>query len=136
MHGGSGKNGGFDPSNLHLRKELTQIRKASKVLKDPGTSSTWRSPLSSGRALSIVANAISSFNENNRYYHHYMNNSNGNGNVINGYGNSNEVSSKVENDDGSSGRGKEKGACLYNWKARQSELGKSVQGKDRSEFMI
>ncbi|CAI0376833.1 unnamed protein product [Linum tenue] len=35
-----------DPSRLHLRKELTQIRKASRVLRDPGTSSSWKkSPL-------------------------------------------------------------------------------------------
>ncbi|CAI0438474.1 unnamed protein product [Linum tenue] len=31
-----------DPIRLHLRKELTQIRKASRVLRDPGTSSSWK----------------------------------------------------------------------------------------------
>ncbi|CAA0840050.1 Protein STICHEL [Striga hermonthica] len=36
--------GSVDPSNLHLKKELTQIRKAARgVLKDPGTSSSYRS---------------------------------------------------------------------------------------------
>ncbi|CAN1301071.1 Protein STICHEL [Linum perenne] len=38
-----------DPSSLHLRKELTQIRKASRVLRDPPatttSSSTYKSPL-------------------------------------------------------------------------------------------
>ncbi|KAH6772623.1 AAA-type ATPase family protein [Perilla frutescens var. frutescens] len=46
--------GGIDPrpSNLHLKKELTQIRKAARVLRDPGTSSSWRSPpLGSARSL-------------------------------------------------------------------------------------
>ncbi|KAL1534958.1 protein STICHEL-like [Salvia divinorum] len=46
--------GGIDPrpSNLHLKKELTQIRKAARVLRDPGTSSSWRSPpLASARSL-------------------------------------------------------------------------------------
>ncbi|CAI8615860.1 unnamed protein product [Vicia faba] len=32
-----------DPSNLHLKKELTQIRKAARVLRDPGTSCSWKS---------------------------------------------------------------------------------------------
>ncbi|KAL0375900.1 UNVERIFIED_CONTAM: protein STICHEL [Sesamum calycinum] len=47
MGGGGGRGGGgmvaggggnIDPSNLHLKKELTQIRKAARVLRDPGTS--------------------------------------------------------------------------------------------------
>ncbi|KAK6119106.1 hypothetical protein DH2020_047149 [Rehmannia glutinosa] len=54
MHGGGGGvvvGGGVDLSNLHLKKELTQIRKAARVLKDPGTSSSWRSPLASATSL-------------------------------------------------------------------------------------
>ncbi|KAK1402407.1 Protein STICHEL like [Heracleum sosnowskyi] len=129
MHGGSGKNGGFDPSKLHLKKELTQIRKASKLLKDPGTTSTWRSPLGSGRALSVVANSISLSNENNHYYHYL---SRSYGNVINGDGNGNEVFSKVENGGSGRGKGKEKGVFLYNWRVRKSEPGKSVS-VDESE---
>ncbi|KAK1352126.1 Protein STICHEL like [Heracleum sosnowskyi] len=129
MSGGNGRNGGFDPSNLHLKKELTQIRKASKTLKDPGTTSTWRSPLSSGRSLSVVANTntISMSAGNNHYYHHYRSSSIGN--VINGddnnfeeVGNSNNVSS---------GKGKDKGVFLYNWKAQKSERESSVELKDR-----
>ncbi|KAK7263763.1 hypothetical protein RJT34_31360 [Clitoria ternatea] len=40
-----------DPSKLHLKKELTQIRKAARVLRDPGTTSSWKSPLSSSRSV-------------------------------------------------------------------------------------
>ncbi|KAL8156090.1 hypothetical protein AgCh_001249 [Apium graveolens] len=129
MHGGSGKNGGFDPSNLHLKKEFTQIKKASKLLKDPGTSSTWRSPLSSGRALSVVANSISLCNENNHFCH-YVNSSNGN--VIYGDGNRTEVFSGGENGGSGSRRGKEKGVFLYNWSSRKLGSGKSVS-VDESE---
>ncbi|GAB2278251.1 hypothetical protein Dimus_012942 [Dionaea muscipula] len=40
-----------DPSKLQLKKELTQIRKAARMLRDPGTSScTWKSPLNSARS--------------------------------------------------------------------------------------
>ncbi|XP_047982222.1 protein STICHEL-like [Salvia hispanica] len=56
--------GGIDPrpSNLHLKKELTQIRKAARVLRDPGTSSSWRSPpLGSARSLTYKnGNAVAS----------------------------------------------------------------------------
>ncbi|VVA26920.1 PREDICTED: STICHEL [Prunus dulcis] len=47
-----------DPSQLHLKKELTQIRKAARVLRDPGTTSSWRSPLaSSSRSVGAAAAA-------------------------------------------------------------------------------
>ncbi|GKV31593.1 hypothetical protein SLEP1_g40270 [Rubroshorea leprosula] len=32
-----------DPPSLHLKKELTQIRKAARLLRDPGTTSSWKS---------------------------------------------------------------------------------------------
>ncbi|XP_057978100.1 protein STICHEL [Malania oleifera] len=54
--GGGGGGGGLDPSKLHLKKELNQIRKAARVLRDPGTTSTWRSPLTSS-SRSVVAAA-------------------------------------------------------------------------------
>lgn len=40
---GAAGGGGIDrsPNNLHWKKELTQIRKAARVLRDPGTSSSW-----------------------------------------------------------------------------------------------
>lgn len=126
---GNGRNGGFDPSNLHLKKELTQIRKASKTLKDPGTTSTWRSPLSSGRSLSVVANTSSLSTGNNHYYHHYRNNSNGN--VINGDDNNFEVPLEAGTSNGSSGKGKEKGIFLYNWKAQKSEHEDSIESRNK-----
>lgn len=126
---GVGGIGGFDPSNLHLKKELTQIRKAARVLRDPGTTSTWRSPLSSGRSIAVVANAASPSTGNNHYHHHYRNNSNGS--KICGDYNSFEVPLQVENNNVSSGRGKEKRVFLYNWKAQKSESEKSVQSKDQ-----
>lgn len=46
-----------DPSQLHLKKELTQIRKAARVLRDPGTTSSWRSPLASSRSVKAAAAA-------------------------------------------------------------------------------
>ncbi|CAH8353890.1 unnamed protein product [Eruca vesicaria subsp. sativa] len=42
-----------DPSKLHLKRELTQIRKVSKCLRDPGTSSSWKSPLTSSRSVPV-----------------------------------------------------------------------------------
>ncbi|KAM7252341.1 hypothetical protein ACFE04_024224 [Oxalis oulophora] len=47
-----------DPSRLHLKKELTQIRKASRVLRDPGTTSTWKSPLASSRSAAALTMAM------------------------------------------------------------------------------
>ncbi|KAL2939481.1 Protein STICHEL [Bienertia sinuspersici] len=58
-----------DPSKLHLKRELTQIRKAAKVLRDPGTTSTWKSPLSSSRSV-----VPSNFNSNNSLHYLYHNN--------------------------------------------------------------
>ena len=55
-----------DRSKLHLKKELTQIRKAARVLRDPGTISSWRTPLASSRsaapalAASMAAGASTS----------------------------------------------------------------------------
>ncbi|KAL1203647.1 Protein STICHEL-like 1 [Cardamine amara subsp. amara] len=40
-----------DPSKLHLKRELTQIRKVAKGLRDPGTTSSWKSPLTSSRSV-------------------------------------------------------------------------------------
>ncbi|RID76125.1 hypothetical protein BRARA_B03114 [Brassica rapa] len=47
-----------DLSKLHLKRELTQIKKASRVLRDPGTSSSWRSPLTSSRSVSATVPAV------------------------------------------------------------------------------
>lgn len=50
----------YDPSKLHLKRELTQIRKAARVLRDPGTTSSWKSPLSSSRSNNNNHNSSSS----------------------------------------------------------------------------
>lgn len=67
-HGGGG--GRLNPSSLHLKKELTQIRKAARVLRDPGTTSSTRSAAA-------------------RYHHHYG----GGGDII--PNNANKISDKV-----------------------------------------
>lgn len=135
--GGSSANGGgggFDPSNLHLKKELTQIRKAARVLRDPGTTSSWRSPLNSARSAAAK-----------HYYHHHKNDfskqlySNGEtqfqlpiGTVEN-----NGTSSRSINYEASNGNNvkekvkeKEKKVYLYNWKMQKSESERSRQCAD------
>ncbi|KAK9167832.1 hypothetical protein Scep_003023 [Stephania cephalantha] len=42
-------------SDLHWKKELTALRKAARFLRDPETSSSWRSPLSS-RSVATASN--------------------------------------------------------------------------------
>ncbi|KAL8129056.1 hypothetical protein V2J09_018211 [Rumex salicifolius] len=44
----------YDPSKLHLKKELTQIKKSAKALRDPGTSSSLRSPLTATRSATTA----------------------------------------------------------------------------------
>lgn len=46
-------------SDLHLKKELTQIRKATRALRDPGTTSSWRSPLASSRSAAVMPSVSS-----------------------------------------------------------------------------
>ncbi|XP_059652107.1 protein STICHEL isoform X2 [Cornus florida] len=125
--GGGGGRGGFDPSNLHLRKELTQIRKAARVLRDPGTTSSWRSPLNSARSAAAVNVASSS---TNHYLHQYKNGNNvpigGDDGVENGNGNKVSDSHaqfpfRVESN------GKEKKVFLYNWRSQRSSSEKSDQ---------
>ncbi|WOG84289.1 hypothetical protein DCAR_0103472 [Daucus carota subsp. sativus] len=119
MHGGIGK----IASNQHMKKELTQIRKAARVLRDPGTTSTWRLPLSSGRSLAVVANeALPSF----RYNHCYDSyRSNGSGNEL--VYDSNKVNLGDENDGRCSGKVKDKRVFLCNWKSQKSGSEKSMQ---------
>lgn len=98
-----------DPSKLHLKKELTQIRKAARVLRDPGTTSSWKSPLNSSRsvpaaaALAAVASTSSStFLKNlQRDEFHFRGDNNNNG------------------------RDK-RGVFLYNWKSQKSSSEKSA----------
>ncbi|KAL3651504.1 hypothetical protein CASFOL_004506 [Castilleja foliolosa] len=128
--GGGGRGGGtaagaaIDPSNLHLKKELTQIRKAARVLRDPGTSSSsWRSHIDSARSLT-----------KHHYVHHHKS-----GNEIisssqqflqgNGNSNSNNNNGVVASDNkcnvGSKER--EKKVFLYNWRSQKSESDKQIR---------
>ncbi|GFP95061.1 protein stichel [Phtheirospermum japonicum] len=126
--GGGGRGGGtaaaasgggnIDPSNLHLKKELTQIRKAARVLRDPGTSSSsWRSPLNSARSLT-----------KHHYVHHHKSGNEiisssqqflqSNVNSINNLG-SGVVAS--DNKCNVSAKEREKRVFLYNWRSQRSE---------------
>ncbi|KAG5525693.1 hypothetical protein RHGRI_032105 [Rhododendron griersonianum] len=110
--------GGFDPSNLHLKKELTQIRKAARSLKDPGTTSTWRSPLNSARsAAPTTANAASSSNNNPKF------------STTNGEGLANQLPLRPETSNGSSGA-RERKVFLYNWRSNQQ---RSKSGRSRGQ---
>ncbi|WCJ41958.1 AAA-type ATPase family protein [Euphorbia peplus] len=95
-----------DPSRLHLKKELTQIRKAARVLRDPGTTTSWRSPLSSSRSVAAAAAASTSARKQFE---------NDNVNVI---PNGKKLNNFRENE-------KEKRVFLYNWKTQKSSSEKS-----------
>ncbi|CAH8387571.1 unnamed protein product [Eruca vesicaria subsp. sativa] len=99
-----------DLSKLHLKRELTQIRKAGRVLRDPGTSSSWRSPLHSSRsvAATVVDPLVSRIG-----------------------GISGDNAQKLPSS--SSNRGKEKKVFLYNWKTQRSSSEKSGLAKNGKE---
>ncbi|KAI3770780.1 hypothetical protein L6452_01924 [Arctium lappa] len=136
----SGSYGGglVDPSNLHLKKELTQIRKATRALRDPGTTSSWRSPLSSSRSTTAVVPASSSITTapSNHYNHHYRNSAGYSveeptGNNIKDDTNSNNVNGSSNNNNNNnnnnhSNRRKEKKVFLYNWRTQRSESERSA----------
>ncbi|WOL02395.1 protein STICHEL-like [Canna indica] len=84
------------PSELHLKKELTALRKA-RFLRDPETCSSWRSPVSSKSFI-----ATSSLNS-------------GNGMIGNLVGKSNNGVSLER------GEEKSKKVYLYNWKHRSTK---------------
>ncbi|XP_011087602.1 protein STICHEL [Sesamum indicum] len=132
-----GGGGGIDPSNLHLKKELTQIRKAARVLKDPGTTSSWRSPLGSGSSRSLTKH---------HYVHHHKNGH------IDGIGKASSSEHLLQrplqvesNDSYSKGntagdkgnptaKEKERRVFLYNWRNQKSESERSRQiGEDDGE---
>ncbi|GER25345.1 replication factor C / DNA polymerase IIIgamma-tau subunit [Striga asiatica] len=117
--------GNIDPSNLHLKKELTQIRKAARVLRDPGTSSSWRSPLHSARSLT-----------KHHYVHHHKSGHIDGNEIIpssehNVQSNPNNLASgagALSSDKGNVGsKEREKKVFLYNWKSQKSESEKSKQ---------
>ncbi|XP_023738140.2 protein STICHEL isoform X1 [Lactuca sativa] len=136
---GSYSGGLVDPSNLHLKKELTQIRKAARALRDPGTTSSWRSPLSSSRSTTAVAVAAAAAASSsvtnapsNHYNHHYRNNTSysieeTDENNVNDISNSiNNNVSGSSNNNNNKNRRNEKKVFLYNWKTQRSESERSA----------
>ncbi|KAK6159764.1 hypothetical protein DH2020_003145 [Rehmannia glutinosa] len=122
--GGGMVGGGVDPSNLHLKKELTQIRKAARVLKDPGTSSSWRSPLASATSLTnnhnvngqIDGNAIAYSSEKFLQLPLQVESNDS-------YSNSNLAIDKFNPNE----KEKDRTVFLYNWKNQKSESERSRQ---------
>ncbi|XVF75108.1 hypothetical protein PTKIN_Ptkin13bG0161500 [Pterospermum kingtungense] len=121
-----------DPSRLHLRKELTQIRKAARVLRDPGTTSSWKSPLSSSRSVAGKTDAVAGSASTctalrNHLDSESLNRANGNGCLdlpqlpfrveSNGRGHANYNCNGNGNGNGNE---KEKKVFLYNWKSQKS----------------
>ncbi|XP_047945282.1 protein STICHEL-like isoform X2 [Salvia hispanica] len=106
--GGSGID--HRPSNLHLKKELTQIRKAARVLRDPGTSSSWRSPpLGSARSLHYKSNGNAVASPSQHILHPPS---------LAGSGNSNNAG-------GRKGKGDRGRVYLCNWRNQKPESEKS-----------
>ncbi|XWS11587.1 hypothetical protein CRYUN_Cryun37aG0011400 [Craigia yunnanensis] len=118
-----------DPSRLHLKKELTQIRKAARVLRDPGTTSSWKSPLSSSRSVAAAAaggSASTCTALRNHVDSESLNRPNGNSYLdlsqlpfrveSNGHGHINNAN----NSSNGNGNAKEKRVFLYNWKSQKS----------------
>ncbi|KAL1225638.1 Protein STICHEL [Cardamine amara subsp. amara] len=99
-----------DLSKLHLKKELTQIRKAGRVLRDPGTTSSWKSPLDSSRSVAVLEPLVSR----------------------NG-GSSSQFPIRGESSSNNNNRGKEKKVFLYNWKIQKSSSEKSGLDKNGKE---
>ncbi|KAF6139650.1 hypothetical protein GIB67_033654 [Kingdonia uniflora] len=105
---------------LYWKKELTALRKAARFLRDPETSSSWRSPLSS-RSLA----AASSLN--------YLNGKDGNSTRINHTARYSELEPRSPL---SSAKTKKK-VFLYNWRTHSSKSSDSgvkldTYGKERS----
>ncbi|KAL1564890.1 protein STICHEL-like [Salvia divinorum] len=105
--------GGVDrsPNNLHWKKELTQIRKAARVLRDPGTSSSWRPSPPPDSARSITKNSRVEGNAFELNFKMGTNNSSNSGNQ--------------------NAKAREKGRVyLHNWKNQKSESERSRQFND------
>ncbi|KAL9264720.1 STICHEL-like protein [Drosera capensis] len=123
-----------DPSKMQLKKELTQIRKAAaRALRDPGTTSTWKSPLSSSATRSTKL--CPSFQDQelvdyddgtirvNKY--HYDDDSPNTG--------SRRTRAKMEKESSGNGsvREREKGVFLYNWRSRMNNRSSSEKSLGR-----
>ncbi|GER38937.1 replication factor C / DNA polymerase IIIgamma-tau subunit [Striga asiatica] len=100
--------GSVDPSNLHFKKELTQIRKAARaVLKDPGTSSSRRS-------LRQIHGDAMAFSSEQLRIHAQDSHSNG-------------KSATLDQ------KKKDKTVCLLNWRDKKSDTGKGFGRKIKDD---
>nr|AFN58239.1 trichome branching-like protein [Gossypium arboreum] len=111
-----------DPSRLHLKKELTQIRKAARVLRDPGTTSSWKSPINSSRSVAALGSESLSRSNGNAHLDlsllPFRVESNGHGRITNSNGNE-----------------KDKRVFLYNWRSQKSSsVNVDDDGEDDDDF--
>ena len=118
----SGDSRVYDPSKVHLKRELTQIRKASRVLRDPGTSASWKSPLSSTRSV------FNSINRNphrsDLHHNHFCRNGNDPLNAPGNDGKDNDNNGRES--DKEKEKEKERRVFLYNWRSKKSSSEKSL----------
>ncbi|CAA7037578.1 unnamed protein product [Microthlaspi erraticum] len=110
-----------DPSKLHLKRELTQIRKVAKGLRDPGTTSSWKSPLTSSRSVAETVEpppskaAVEILSKNQL--------------------DSPQIPNRAESGRGfGNGKEKEKKVFLCNWKTQKTSSEKS-EGKDGTSWI-
>lgn len=139
-----------DPSRLHLKKELTQIRKAARVLRDPGTTSSWKSPLSSSRSVAAATAAVAGSASTctglrNHFDGENLNRANGNACLdlsqlpfrveSNGRGYaSNNNHGNVNGNGNVREKEKEKKVFLYNWKSQKSSSVNVDDDDDDDEY--
>ncbi|XP_076932029.1 protein STICHEL-like [Bidens hawaiensis] len=90
-----------DPSKLHLKKELT---KAARALRDPGTTSSWHSPLLTSSRSPTAGDASSSVNINNTFAVAAA-----------------ETDSSNNNNNNNRRKETKKKVFLYNWRTQRSE---------------
>ncbi|KAB5574515.1 hypothetical protein DKX38_001709 [Salix brachista] len=121
-----------DPSRLHLKKELTQIRKAARVLRDPGTSSSWKSPLNSARSAATMAAAAASASAWKHFESENAIQSGGGGGGATGSHNSNSAHLDLHFKSGNN-HGKDKRVFLYNWKSQKSSSEKSAFARNDAD---
>ncbi|XP_044489663.1 protein STICHEL [Mangifera indica] len=108
-------------NKLQLKRELTQIKKASRVLRDPGTTSSWKSPLSSSRSIAAVAAAAAAA---------------ASGSGSSGWKNNKQLVDENTNVN-MNGSVREKKVFLYNWKNHKSSSEASaIARKDEDDDYV
>ncbi|XP_073155995.1 protein STICHEL-like [Henckelia pumila] len=128
-----GGGGGIDPGCLNMKKELARIRKEARVSRDPGTSSSWRSPMNSARSFS-----------KHHHVHHYKNAQDDGSPILDSSARFLQTTLHVESNsacggcDNSVNRGdananeKERKVFLYNWSSK-SESEKDGDPENQNE---